>query len=283
LDDHSTDDIPNARMIERPCPWFDAAWRQASGLPNGTRAPTDAGARPRCLLCHGFTGRAADWDDTPCGHCPAGYAVDLPGHGHAPAPTSPFLAEIDALLARIPGSIDHVIGYSLGGRLALAMLMRAPERFRAATLIAAHPGLEDPEARAERRAADRQWIDQLRREGIASFVETWERQPLFQTQARLPTSIRNRQRARRLAQRPEGLAAALATFGLGEMPNTWPALAHYPGQLHWVVGGLDPKFQRIAEAVQRIRPATQLQILEGVGHNPLLEWLAPANAEPSDP
>lgn len=178
---------------------------------------------------------------------------------------------IRALLDALPPSIDRVVGYSLGGRIALSLIQLAPERFCSAAIISAHPGLLDPALREQRRLADQVWIRLLRDQGIEAFVAAWEHQPLFKTQARLAPEILARQRARRLSQRPEGLAAVLERLGLGEMPSTWETLAQYQGRLDWIIGSEDRRFQAIAHEVLAHRPATWLHVLEHVGHNPLLE------------
>lgn len=158
--------------------------------------------------------------------------------------------------------------------MALGLIQAAPQRFRVATIISAHPGLTDPVLRAQRRADDRQWIQLLRTQGIDAFVQAWENLPLFATQRRLPSPVLARQRAERLSHRAEGLASCLERLGLAEMPNTWDDLAHFPGQLRWIVGAEDRKFLHLGRQVAACRPTTELNILDGVGHNPLLE--APA-------
>ena len=154
------------------------------------------------------------------------------------------------------------------------MIQAAPERFHAATIISAHPGLTNPILREQRRTADRQWIERLRIQGIAAFVQAWENLPLFATQRRLPASVLDRQRTCRLSQCPEGLASCLERLGLAEMPDAWDDLIHFPGQLRWIVGSEDRKFLHLARQVAERRATTDLMILDGVGHNPLLE--APA-------
>lgn len=94
---------------------------------------------------------------------------------------------------------------------------------------------------------------------------------MFASQRRLPAAVLAAQRARRLRQRPEGLAACLACLGLAEMPSTWDALTRFAGDLHWIVGGADKKFIYLARQVVEQRPATRLTVLDGIGHNPLLE------------
>ncbi|NCA68707.1 MAG: alpha/beta fold hydrolase [Sphingobacteriia bacterium] len=220
---------------------------------------------------HGFTGRAEDWDDCMPGAGHEAIALDLPGHGASRLPLMSFERTLRALLAAIPERVERIAGYSLGGRLALGLIAAAPERFGAATIISAHPGLDDPVSRRARIQADRQWVRCLREEGIESFVRAWESQPLFASQARLAPWKRQRQRARRLEQSAEGLAASLEQHGLGVMPPLHDAVIAYPGALTWIAGAEDAKFSAIAREIKRQRPATDLRILPGIGHNPLLE------------
>lgn len=226
--------------------------------------------RPRVLLLHGFTGDAGDWALWPDG-APTALAIDLPGHGASPDPTGVFGDEIQRLLAVLPPSIDHVLGYSLGGRIALSLLAAAPGRFHDATILSAHPGLIEASQREARRVADQRWIALLRNQGIGRFVDAWQRQPLFATQIGLPTAVLERQRQRRLAQRAEGLAQNLTCFGLAEMPETTTALRSWPGRLRWLVGALDLRFLAIAGQIVEMRAGTELCQIPNAGHNLLLE------------
>jgi 2-succinyl-6-hydroxy-2,4-cyclohexadiene-1-carboxylate synthase len=111
----------------------------------------------------------------------------------------------------------------------------------------------------------------MEQQGLAAFVEQWQQQPLFRTQAVLPSDLLEQQRQRRLSQCASGLAASLRVQGLAEMPPMQEAIIRYPGELHWIVGAEDRKFSALAEEVAGWRPATRLHRLCGVGHNPLLE------------
>ncbi|MFP4279659.1 MAG: alpha/beta fold hydrolase [Halochromatium sp.] len=265
------------------------------GIQIGPRAVDEP---PRVLLLHGFTGLAEDWLDcwpttdtepeadsqleppsvpepvleTDPRSAPApALAIDLPGHGGSVAPEGTFDESLQRLLAALPASIERVVGYSLGARLALGLLRLAPQRLRTAIILSAHPGLADPQARASRRAADRRWIERLEQPGLAAFVEAWEALPLFATQASVPASRLARQRERRLSQSATGLAASLSVHGLAEMPAMRETIIQFPGALHWVTGAEDRKFSALAREVGRWRPALRLHSLPGVGHNPLLE------------
>lgn len=182
-----------------------------------------------------------------------------------------FSRSVRDILRALPDAVDQVSGYSLGGRFALGLIAADPARFRRALIVSAHPGLSDRAERARRAAREREWVTRLRSEGIDAFVRAWEAQPLFATQTRLPRTVLEGQRDRRLRQRAEGLAQSLEQHGLARMPSLWEPLARFPGQLDWIVGSADRRFLAIAQEVIRRRPATRLRILPGIGHNPLLE------------
>lgn len=225
---------------------------------------------PRVLLLHGFTGRGDDWLGCWPRDVPA-LAIDLPGHGGSAAPVRPFTGEILRLLEALPASVDQVVGYSLGGRLALGLLRQAPARFCRAAVLSAHPGLADARAREQRRMADGRWIALLQQQGIGGFVAAWARQPLFETQSRVPRHRLLRQREGRLGQSTSGLIASLRAQGLGEMPDMRAIIADYPGQLDWIVGLDDRKFSGLAFEVAALRPSLNCRLVAGAGHNLLLE------------
>ena len=194
------------------------------------------------------------------------------------APASPaqnsFEAEVDRLAAWLASRTNEPValaGYSLGGRLALGLLARHPERFCGAVLVGCHAGLRDAAARAERRAADEALADSLEREGIEAFVDRWQELPLFASQKRLPESLQAAQRARRLAHDPSGLAASLRRVGAGAMPNLWDRLASIEVPIALVVGELDTKFRALGETMAQSWPAASLEIVPGAGHNVVLE------------
>lgn len=60
------------------------------------------------------------------------------------------------------GERPHLVGYSLGGRLALHAALLAPGSFASITVISAHPGLRSPETKHARLAEDQHWAELLR-------------------------------------------------------------------------------------------------------------------------
>ena len=165
----------------------------------------------------------------------------------------------------------HLVGYSLGGRLALGLLVRHPALFASATLVGAQPGLETESARAERRAADERWCEMLESGPLADFVAAWETQPLFASQGALPSGALERQRVERMSHSGAGLALSLRTTGLGVMPSYWDALSSIRVPATLVVGATDEKFSAIARRMIATMPSARLETAAGSGHNVVLE------------
>jgi 2-succinyl-6-hydroxy-2,4-cyclohexadiene-1-carboxylate synthase len=163
---------------------------------------------------------------------------------------------------------DVVVGYSMGGRLALQAALRRPGKFGAVVLVGTSAGIEDDNARAERREADEELADWIEGHSIEEFAERWEAQPVFASQ---PPELRNAQRPGRLAHEPEQLARLLRSAGQGMFEPVWHELERIDCPVLAVAGELDTKYAdasfRIAERVKHGRA----RLIPGAGHAPQLE------------
>lgn len=207
--------------------------------------------------------------------------VDLPGHGRHAGITAPWrftLEGMDATLDRASGGEPmDLVGYSMGGRLALAYTVRNPGRVRSLVLESASPGLADAEERARRREEDEVLARRLETEGVERFVDHWEALPLFESQRGLPQEVRSRHRALRLRNDPRSLAAALRGLGTGALPSYWDALGGITVPVLLVVGSLDLKFVEIARRMAGLLTDARVAEVPGAGHAVHLErpaaWL----------
>jgi 2-succinyl-6-hydroxy-2,4-cyclohexadiene-1-carboxylate synthase len=164
-----------------------------------------------------------------------------------------------------------LVGYSMGGRLALGFALTYPERVRRLVLESASPGLETDEERTARRAADEELAKQLEGEGVEAFVDRWEAQPLFASQSALPAEVRTAHRARRLRNDPRSLAAALRGLGTGVLPSYWRALEACEVPTLLLTGEVDMKFVDIAGRMQDRMRNARLVVVPGAGHAVHLE------------
>ena len=115
-----------------------------------------------CL--HGFLGRGADWEALRAGWEPDLPALRTPNLFTDP-PQHESLAEFGVRFAHEVAQVDAapaILGYSLGGRLALHALVARPEQWKAAIVVSAHLGMLDAAERATRVADDARWADRFR-------------------------------------------------------------------------------------------------------------------------
>lgn len=239
-----------------------------------------AGAGPALLLLHGFTGSAETWRPflPELAARRRVIAPDLIGHGRTAAPADAARYRMDECVADLVALLDWlgvgefaVLGYSMGGRVALHLALAVPKRVRALILESASPGISDPAERAERARSDAALAELIEREGIVAFVERWESQPLFATQRSLPAEVRGRLRAERLGQRPVGLANSLRSMGTGTMEPVWDRLGELGMPTLVLAGELDAKYVAIARAMMERLPRAQVVIVPGSGHAVHLE------------
>jgi 2-succinyl-6-hydroxy-2,4-cyclohexadiene-1-carboxylate synthase len=228
-------------------------------------------------LLHGFTGSARTWD----AHRAAfeEYALstpDLPGHGadvsHNPADYHiDHVAQVLNTQIAAQPSPRVLLGYSLGGRVALTMATQQPRLYDALVLESASPGIAHDAERTARRAADDTLAEQIEQRGIAWFVEYWEALPLFASHARLPNAVRDEQRRQRLLNDPHGLALSLRGMGAGVMPPLWDALPTLTMPVLLISGADDAKYTTLAEQMAARLPDAQHVVISNSGHTPHLE------------
>ncbi len=237
------------------------------------------------LLLHGFTGSAAAWThrvvDGLASRLDAPVFLDLPGHGRNAGETDPGRFTLEAVFAGIDeaagGEAVDLVGYSMGGRLALAYAVSRPEGVRRLVLESASPGLATAEERAARRADDEALAKWIEERDIEAFVDRWEALSLFESQESLPEPVRQRHRTLRLANEPGSLAAALRGLGTGSLPSYWDALPSLDLPVLLLAGALDRKFVEIGRRMSEGLPRAELTVVPDAGHTVHLErpgaWL----------
>jgi 2-succinyl-6-hydroxy-2,4-cyclohexadiene-1-carboxylate synthase len=205
-------------------------------------------------------------------------AVDLPGHGHSDTPADPQRYRMEranrdllALLDWLGMDRISLLGYSMGGRIALHLALAAPDRIRALVLESASPGMPDPADRAARRKADEDLALVLEHEGLETFVDRWERQSLFASQARLPATIRNELRGQRLRNNPIGLAQSLRGAGAGVQEPLWEQLSAVYQPTLVITGADDAKYRKVGREMAEALPAASLVVIPDAGHAVHLE------------
>ena len=198
-------------------------------------------------------------------------AIDLPGHGHTEVAGDinyqmPNLAQaLIELLNKLAIEQCFLVGYSMGGRIALYLTVYFPQYFQGVILESASPGLETQAERDRRIERDSRLAEQLESQDLAQFLKQWYANPLFASFVRHPNY--SRAIARRRRNNPLKLAKSLRYMGLGMQPSLWHHLGDLQVPLLLVVGEFDPKFIAINQKIASLSGRSQLTIVKNSGHN----------------
>lgn len=165
-----------------------------------------------------------------------------------------------------PGTV--LVGYSMGGRLALHAALRRPRAPGGLVLVGVSAGIEDEAAREERRAADERLAAWMEGCSIEEIVQAWEALPVFAGQSR---ELRDRLRPGRLAHEPAELATLLRTAGQGALPPVWGRLGEIQCPALLVAGEADDVYVQAAYRMAKAMPRGRARLVAGAGHAPHLE------------
>jgi 2-succinyl-6-hydroxy-2,4-cyclohexadiene-1-carboxylate synthase len=208
------------------------------------------------VMLHGFTGSSSSWKgfaENWKAHS-VGAAIDIVGHGRTDSPDNLMRYDIESAAEDLNLLLDQagiektdLLGYSMGGRLAITFAVKYPERVRKLILESTSPGLETEKERKARRISDEKLAQQILLNGVEEFVEYWENIPLFESQKGLPKDVRMQIRAERLAHSPKGLANSLRGMGTGAQVSWWDELSGLDMPVLLITGSLDEKFCRIGK------------------------------------
>ncbi len=229
-------------------------------------------SHPTIVFLHGFLGSRESWEEiarqlSDAFHC---LLIDLPGHGRNTLSTGrwPSLekwsAALEICLKESVGGTVHLVGYSLGGRLALRFALDFPHRVRSLTLESASPGLSGAKERALRRRLDRERARKLRIGEYTTFLEAWYRQEIF-------GNLDEKQR-QALIQAARGrnarkMALIVETLSPGREPSLWDSLARLEMPVLLLGGEEDRAYADILKRMATSIPNARLCLMEKAGHN----------------
>ena len=165
-------------------------------------------------------------------------------------------------------SASVLVGYSLGGRLALRAALRSPSSFTAVVLVGSTAGIEEGPLRVQRAEADEKLASWMEAMPIEDIVSLWERQPLFADQG---DALVEQQRPGRLSHDPRSLALLLRTAGQGTLEPVWHELRSLEVPLLAIAGARDDGYSSAAKRIASLAPNARAAIVENAGHAPQLQ------------
>lgn len=232
-------------------PILAATWHQSQGKP--------------LVLLHGLLGSQNDWaallpflQDIP-GIRPL--TLDLPYHGQSRHIGCEHFAEMRQILARtleqrLGDESFYLLGYSLGGRIALdyALNMR-PKNLKGVLLEGANIGLNREEARVVRRQNDEAWARRFATEAIETVLADWYQQAVFSD---LTFAARRQLIEKRSHNDGGAIAEMLRATGLARQDFLLPG----DEQIQFIVGEKDAKFRQMCETYHLSH-----RLIANAGHN----------------
>ena len=240
------------------------------------RARDESIAPVECWCLHGAVGAASDWRGIAKALAAQGVStrsVDLWRFLECESVPMPEFgkrlnADAEGGVARAMRRI--LVGYSMGGRLALHALLEGGP-WDAAVIISANPGLRDPNEAAQRRASDTHWATQALTLPWQDFIAKWNAQPI------LGGAIRDSREDSKLIQRRREIARSFVDWSVGSQRPLWDRLPEIKIPTLWVAGENDAKFRAIAEEAAALSEHFSLALAPGAGHRVPWErgeWLA---------
>ena len=238
------------------------------------------GSGPAVVALHGFAGNMSTWTEfvRQARRRYTVITVDLLGHGGSDAPRDLKRYRMERAAGDIATVIHRLgfpqacwLGYSMGGRMALAAAASTPTPCNSLVLEGASPGLKSQTARARRQRKDEALARFILQEGVEGFTKYWAERPLFNTQKSLPSQIQDRIRRQRLESSPIGLANSLRAAGSGTQPAMHKLLSTLQIPVLCIAGEYDRKFTMIARNMSNKLRNGRLAIIPGAGHATHLE------------
>lgn len=238
------------------------------------------------VMLHGFMQTGLSWagiaSRLSASHCV--YALDFLGHGKSSKPHDAALYSYDSHVRMVEAFLEqvactcaqpgqkrraHVLGYSMGGRIALALAASSKDLVYSLILESCNFGPDGEEAREEAKQRNLKWAEMLCEQGIQRFVEYWETLPMFASQQEL--GYDEVLRAERAANDAEAMALSLEEAGKHAMPDAqgaFAAIANTWVPVKYLWGYDDAKSEAVAHRLEH----DGLDVTSfGTGHNVHLE------------
>lgn len=238
---------------------------------SGPQTSLSTGTGP-LLALHGFLGLPSDWDlidfEIPNSVRPIDLWSEISSAHDLSSWADRFNEQVRT--ESLPGNKKPVLlGYSMGGRLAMQATLQAPEIYAGLIVVSAHPGLATEDERRERLRSDKIWAERFRTEDWRELTAAWMSQGVLKT-ASSHGDVFGERREREFDR--EDLARAMEIWSLGRQADLRPLIASSPLPILFLSGATDEKFTKLLRSLE-LQPSQKFQVIEGAGHR--VPWEQP--------
>jgi 2-succinyl-6-hydroxy-2,4-cyclohexadiene-1-carboxylate synthase len=231
-------------------------------------------SNPAVLFMHGFLGSAMDWGNITDHLSKEFYCIslDLPGHGNTVIKGDAQMYSMEGISGEIyrfikKNKLQHpsLLGYSMGGRLALYLAVSYPQIWTKIILVSSSPGLRTVRERSDRVLHDERLALKLEGELLEDFLSFWYDQPLFKTL--VEHKDYKSLYLRRLKNNPSTLAQSLRLMSTGKQRPLWRDISAIDHHVLLLAGEQDKKYCKIMTEMDKLSPKARLQVIKKSGHN----------------
>ena len=198
------------------------------------------------------------------------FSIDLPGHGKTKLPKSSranfsiVVQDLADVLSFLVREKAPCVGYSMGGRIALALACMHTGTLGPLSLIGASPGIANPKARLRRLAWDQELANYIKEVPKGVFWDYWSKLPLFSNDRPKPLgSLRD---PFNNSSDAGNLARSLSILGTGAQPSYWDCLPDLKLPVQLIVGCQDLKFAQVAIDMESMLANSKVDLIEGANH-----------------
>lgn len=229
-------------------------------------------SRRKLFLLHGFLGQTSDWSavaeairaKSEFEPVPIDLYQEFADHESQRSLVG-WARGFAARVQKEGGPKPVILGYSMGGRLALHALLEAPFVFDGGIFVSAHPGLRTPTEKAARVEHDRRWAQRFLENDWDAILDEWNSQAVLASSQEVDRSAQEPRRAI--------IAQALQDWSLGSQRDTRAELKRLTLPVLWMAGERDSRYVSLLKEVAAEGPATETRVIPGAGHR--IPWDRP--------
>lgn len=242
---------------------------------------------PAIIAIHGFTGSGQDFQPIVelTHECLNWYTLDLPGHGSNSSliikdhSLEFYLDALHAITQFYKLNKFILLGYSMGGRLALHYAIQHPTSLKNLILIGASPGIENLEERQERFRQDQKLSNWILKNDTKTFIDFWMQTPLIRSQKNIPPHLFHAFLKRKYQHLPSGLAAALLALSPGKIHSIWKEIKTITCPTLIISGEKDLEYIEVGKKMTALLQNARYLSIPEAGHCAHLENLSAFSKE----
>ena len=158
------------------------------------------------------------------------------------------------------GEKTFLLGYSLGGRLALHAFLARPDLWSGVIVVSADPGSGGPDEKKLQLEKDKQWAERFRSEPMKSLLAEWDHLPVF---CSIPNPVpRNPEELD-----AEKIARLFEVFSKGCQRDLLPELSKLEAPpVLYLSGEKDKKYGELGEKLAASCPIVRHRVIPQAGH-----------------